>query len=71
MAVCNTLWVAERVKQGVFSGRHTLIMDRISGVQLRDFWNQVAVMSAAETWDGVAEKLGRYGLWEFEDYKKN
>ncbi len=70
MSVCNPLWVAERVREGVFSGRHKLIVDRINGAQIRDFWNQVAAVSAAETWDEVGDRLGRYGRWEFEDYNQ-
>lgn len=68
LLVCNALWVAEESKQRVLSGRHHLIVSRFDIDEIRLFLEEIGKASAGRTWQDVAEKLGRYGKWEFEDY---
>jgi Immunity protein 8 len=68
MLVCNPLWVDLQSKKGMFSGRHHLILRRFDVAQIRTFLNCIANNSSGESWSDVAEKLARYGKWEFEDY---
>ncbi|MBY6240454.1 Imm8 family immunity protein [Methylosinus sp. Sm6] len=68
MLVCNPLWVADQSKRGAFSGRHHLIVGSFDIRAIRSFWEDVAKECSGATWEEVAEQLGRYGKWEFEDY---
>lgn len=67
--VCNAVWVQHQVLAGAFSGRHYLIVSTFCLSEIQAFWMRVATMSSGHTWEEVAQKLGRYGLWEFEDYQ--
>lgn len=67
--VCNSIWVEQRSKKGALSGRHHLFVSAFDLDEIRAFWMKVVSESAGSTWDEVAEKLGRYGMWEFEDYR--
>jgi hypothetical protein len=53
----------------VLPGRHLLIMRdldlRVAEAFLRARFEELS----AETWPELAEKLGRIGSWEFEDYQ--
>jgi len=68
--VCTPQWLIETYqKNDVLIGRHYLIVfeynyDRIIS-------RIVSYISSCEgkTWHELAEKIGRLGLWEFEDYQ--
>ena len=72
LTVCTPKWLLENHgKDDVIIGRHYLIVmeysfDRIVKA-IRDFCDRCV----GNTWTEVAEKLGRLGYWEFEDYRPN
>lgn len=70
VVVCNALWLADQVRSGPIPGRHHLFVNRFDIGEIRAFWSQLATECAGGTWEEVAEKLGRFGKWEFEDYKE-
>ena len=57
-------------RDDVIIGRHRLIVmeynfERILKT-ITDFWESCE----GATWKELAERLGRFGLWEFEDYRE-
>ena len=49
-------------------GRHLLIVERFDWSVLDTAIRQLIGDLSADTWNELASKIGRYGLWEFEDY---
>jgi hypothetical protein len=68
MLVCNPKWIEARAKERAFSGRHHLIVLGFDINQIRSFLVEYSGKCSGSTWSEVAEKLGRIGRWEFEDY---
>ena len=69
LLVCNPKWVEAKAAEGAFSGRHHLIVARFDIDEIRSFLRDISKTCEGSNWDEVAEKLGRFGKWEFEDYK--
>ncbi len=70
LTVCSLSWLAERTRRdGIFDGRHHLIVDEYDWPRLRNFIERYVQQCEGPTWRDVAEKLGRFGYWEFEDYQ--
>lgn len=53
---------------GFLLGRHLLIVDRFDWPSVSSFLRARFEEPEAATWQELATKLGRIGLWEFEDY---
>lgn len=69
LVVCTPGWLAQKVEQErVISGRHYLIVNEYNIEEIRTFLVRYATRCPGRTWNEVAEKLARIGLWEFEDY---
>ncbi|MHB8793345.1 MAG: Imm8 family immunity protein [Thermoleophilia bacterium] len=51
-------------------GRHYLIMLNYNLERLKNFIVSYVESCTGDTWQEVAEKLGRLGKWEFEDYQE-
>jgi len=67
--VCTPGWVAARVREGgPLNGRHLVIVDAFHWPTIRAYFERLVDRCAGATWREVAEKLSRYGHWEFEDY---
>jgi hypothetical protein len=49
-------------------GRHFLFVERIVTAQVEDFVSDRLRRMDGDTWPELAEKIGRLGFWEFEDY---
>jgi hypothetical protein len=72
VTVCTPEWLAEACRKtgGIYDPRHHLVVnfDEFDKRALHE-WLAARVRAAeAETWDELAERLGRLGYWEFEDY---
>lgn len=68
--VCTPSWLERNLaEESVVSGRHYLFMKRHDLRVLRAYLNKCAQQCDGATWSEVALKLGRFGKWEFEDYK--
>lgn len=69
VVVCTPGWLSERAAEaGVLSLRHHLVVERYDWGQIRQFVEKYLESIEAESWDAVAERVGRLGRWEFEDY---
>ena len=71
MMVCTPVWFEQRLKEwgGVLTGRHYLFVERYDLEQIKKYLLKYLRHCTGETWSEVAEKLGRIGHWEFEDYQ--
>jgi hypothetical protein len=68
--VCTPKWLAEVCRaKGFIVGRHYLIVDQYDVVYLRRLITKLVQECEGDSWRDVAEKVGRLGFWEFEDYK--
>ncbi|WP_392507568.1 immunity 8 family protein [Naumannella halotolerans] len=67
--VCTPRWLARQVRGGPVVGRHLLIVDHYDIDEITGFLRRLIESVAAATWGEVAERVGRIGLWEFEDYR--
>ncbi|WP_104092563.1 immunity 8 family protein [Arthrobacter sp. GMC3] len=70
ITVCSPAWIAEQVdRDGIWDGRHHLIVSEFNWPRIRSFITGRVEAGQGQTWIEVAEKLGRLGAWEFEDYR--
>lgn len=56
-------------EQDIVSGRHYLLVRRYDLEAIRRYLHKYAQHCGGSNWGEVAQKLGRLGMWEFEDYK--
>lgn len=69
LTVCSLGWLSERVRaERVFDGRHHLIVEWYDWRAVRAYIERRVMQCEGATWGDVAEKIGRLGYWEFEDY---
>ena len=68
--VCTPAWLEKnRSQTDLIVGRHYLIVFEYDYERLFGFINTYCSQCSGETWQEVAQQLGRLGKWEFEDYK--
>jgi hypothetical protein len=69
LTVCTPMWLAEKyTPQDILIGRHLLIVFEYDFQRLLQRLRDKVESCHGETWQEVAEKVGRLALWEFEDY---
>ena len=71
--VCSPEWLAVRCANEQFvDGRHTVVttLHSYSEAGLRSFLARRVENVSGKNWRDVAEKVGRLGLWEFQDYRQ-
>jgi hypothetical protein len=56
-------------EQPVLVGRHWLFVAEFSPRVVEDFLRRRIEQIEGATWTEVAQKVGRLGFWEFEDYQ--
>jgi hypothetical protein len=56
-------------RDGFVVGRHFLFADVIDRPRVEEFIRDRLRRLEAPTWNELAQKIGRLGLWEFEDYR--
>jgi hypothetical protein len=67
--ICTPAWLqAQCLKQPVIWGRHMIIIDRYNAETIKAELEKIVKNCKADSWEAAAEKLGRMGAWEFEDY---
>ena len=70
LTVCSVDWLAAQVRrEGVVDGRHYLVADGFNWSVLNSYIENRVRQCEGATWREVAERLGRFGYWEFEDYR--
>jgi hypothetical protein len=68
--VCTPQWLSQHfAEEEIIIGRHYLIVFEYNYERLINRINKYLQLCSGETWKDVAEKVGRLGLWEFEDYE--
>ena len=69
--VCTPRWLEQNHEKGdIVIGRHLLLVFEYDYDRLVRFVKTHVEQSSGETWFEVAQKLGRLGKWEFEDYQR-
>lgn len=67
--VCTPLWLLSKYnKDEVIIGRHLLIVFEYNFSRIKKRIVSYIESCFGETWTEVAQKVGRIGYWEFEDY---
>lgn len=72
VTVCSPEWLAARCREGgFFDARHHLVVnvEQFDERTLRSLLEKRVQAVSGDNWTQVGEKLGRFGFWEFEDYR--
>ncbi|MEV6767947.1 Imm8 family immunity protein [Nocardia sp. NPDC051030] len=71
LLVCTPQWIADQVNlTGLLVGRHKIIVNRIDLDTVTQYLRGYIAGLDEPTWPELAAKLGRIGMWEFEDYRE-
>jgi hypothetical protein len=71
LTLCTPGWLAHRVQtERIVDARHHLIVDAYDYDSVERYLRQRVADCEGESWKEVAEKVGRLGKWEFEDYRE-
>ena len=66
--LCTPEWFANHISSDIATGRHHVFVKRYNFSSLQSFLRNFCASCRGESWQAVAQKLGRIGKWEFEDY---
>jgi len=66
--LCTPDWFSSNMKDDLTTGRHHVFVKRYDHSRLQAFVESYCAECSGSSWKDVAEKLGRLGKWEFEDY---
>ncbi len=70
VTVCTPSWIQENLgPTDILIGRHHLIVRRYDYQGLMRFLGDYCQKCRGNSWADIAERLGRIGKWEFEDYR--
>lgn len=68
--VCTPSWISTLVsREGFLFGRHYLIVEAYDYDLIFRVIDSLCSRTCGDDWLEIAAKLGRYGKWEFEDYR--
>jgi hypothetical protein len=67
--VCTPDWFAEQMQDRIVSGRHYLFVSAYSYEEICNYLLTFCASCDGDSWQEAAQKLGRLGKWEFEDYR--
>jgi len=68
--VCTPKWILENHRrEDVIIGRHYLLVMEYNYERIQQIISTFCSTCHGATWEEIAEKLGRLGKWEFEDYQ--
>jgi hypothetical protein len=68
IVVCTIDWFDANMRDDIMSGRHFLFVKRYDYHKLLGYLRSFCSSCKGESWSEVAQKVGRIGKWEFEDY---
>lgn len=70
MILCTPEWLTMDMAGNRFRwGRHHLFVEEYDWPAIERFLRATFEAVEGDTWDEIAEELGRYGRWEFEDHR--
>jgi hypothetical protein len=68
-SVCSALWLHDRLaERTTIWGLHLLVVHQYDATQIQDAISSLCRRIEGEDWPHLADRLARYGAWEFEDY---
>lgn len=70
LVVMTPKWLLYNSEEKLVIGRHKLFMFNYDFKRLKQFLVSYVESCTGDTWQEVADKLGRLGYWEFEDYQE-
>lgn len=70
MVVCTTDWFAANMLEEVVPGRHYLFVKEFDYRRLWNYLEEYCKSCSGSSWREAADKVGRIGKWEFEDYRE-
>ena len=69
--VCTPAWLAKTFEESpIIMGRHFLIVREYDIQRILSFVDLYIKRCSGDNWEEIALKVGRLGLWEFEDYSE-
>jgi Immunity protein 8 len=69
--VCSPMWLEERLKnEEPVLLRHIVLMKTFDHAKIQSFVERYVAECEGKDWNEVGQKLGRLGMWEFEDYRE-
>lgn len=70
LGVCSPKWLYHNIQNyGPMWGRHLLIVEDFDSVKIRRKIDDIILHCTRETFEETSIVIGRYFLWEYEDYK--
>ena len=66
--LCTPEWLASHMSASIAPGRHFLFVNNFNYSALENYVRDFCYSCEGASWHAVAEKVGRLGKWEFEDY---
>jgi hypothetical protein len=67
--VCTPRWLASELASSPYLfARHYLIVARYDYAVIHNAISKIVAGTSGLSWDDVAQRIARYGHWEFEDY---
>jgi hypothetical protein len=71
LTLCTPGWITHALTtEKIMMGRHLLIVQSFDYQQVLSYITNYVTSCEGDTWPEVADKLGRLGQWEFEDYRE-
>jgi hypothetical protein len=67
--VCSPDWMFDQMPGNITMGLHYIFMKRFDHTQLEAFVERYCATCEGPSWRDVAQKVGRLGKWEFEEYE--
>jgi hypothetical protein len=69
LTICTGGWLAARAAAaGLVDARHHLVVDGFDWPTIMRYLDGKVRSCSGKTWDEVAQRIGRFAYWEFEDY---
>ncbi len=67
--VCTPAWLQRFLSENAFMfGMYLLLVERYDYNAILQAISSICKTTSGSSWAEVAEQVGRYGRWEFEDY---
>ncbi len=72
VTICTPKWLIKNNKvSDIIVGRHYLIVFEYDYPRIYNKLKRLVEDTTGDTWEEIALKIGRIGMWEFEDYQES
>jgi hypothetical protein len=70
VTVCSPAWLEKECgRDGFVLGRHHMVVSNYDYDLVQRVLTKRVERCSGETWPEIAERIGRFAQWEFEDYR--